>query len=214
MELESHLGNLKFNAKEQRERFKWMVIPKSCFLIGDNAPSTHADISSLNKYCHYNDQLLHVKAQPDTTKSNPLVFISVFGLSCVSYIREALRFSLWNINKLYTRSVVQPKMTRWFTGGLSTVCLISKSYCERWPFCTSEKPQSFSCMLVMFEPRCDLGSRLNKNGNLFLQIKYKKYYIFLHNSTKVVQHVKVLKRKNVDNIQMNIQQAVKLKIIF
>lgn len=55
MELESHLGNLKFNAKEQRERFKWMVIPKSCFLIGDNAPSTHADISSLNKYCHYND---------------------------------------------------------------------------------------------------------------------------------------------------------------
>ena len=194
MELESYLGNLKFNAKEQRERSKWMETPKSCFLTGDNAASMHAHISSLelNKYCHYNDSLLHVKAQPDTTKSNPLVFISVFGCSCVSYIREALRLSLWNINKLYTRSVVQPKVTRWLTGRLSTICLISKSYCERWPFCTSEKPLSVSCMLLMFEPRCDLGSRLNKNGKLYLQIKYKKYYIFLHNSTKVVQHVKVL----------------------
>ena len=183
-----------------------MVTPKSCFLTGDNAASTHAHISSLelNKYYHYNDQLLHVKAQPNTTKSNPLVFISVFGLSCVLYIREALRLSLWNTNKLYTRSVVQPKVTRWLTGGLSTICLISESYCERQPFCTSQKPLSVLCMLLMFEPRCDLGSRLNKQAKLYLQIKYKKNYVFLHNSTKVVQHVKVLKRKNVDNIQMNI----------
>ena len=74
---------------------------------------------NMNKYCHYNDWLLHVKAQPDTTKSNPLVIISVFGLSCVSYVRGALRLSLWNINKFYTRSVVQPKANWWFTEGLS-----------------------------------------------------------------------------------------------
>ena len=83
--------------------------------------STHADISFLKheQSLSYNDLLLHFETQSDTTKLDFLVFISLFSISCVSYVRGALRLSLWNINKLYTSSVVQPKATWWFTGGLS-----------------------------------------------------------------------------------------------
>ena len=112
---------MKFNANVQRQRFTWMVIPKSCFLTGDDMlPHMQTLVFwNMNKACHYNDLLLYFKSQSDTTKLDSLVFISLFGISCVSYIRGALRLSLWNINKLYTRSVVQPKATWWFTGGPS-----------------------------------------------------------------------------------------------
>ena len=112
---------MKFNANVQRQRFTWMVIPKSCFLTGDDMlPHMQTLVFwNMNKACHYNDLLLHFETQSDTTKLDSLVFISLFSISCVSYVRGALRLSLWNINKLYTRSVVQPKATWWFTGGPS-----------------------------------------------------------------------------------------------
>ena len=92
------------------------MIPKSCFLTGDDMlPHLQTFVFwNMNKSYHCNG-LWYFKAQPDITKFYSLVFISVFRLSYILCTREALRLSSRKKNKWCTQTVLQPKVTWWFT---------------------------------------------------------------------------------------------------
>ena len=100
-----------------------------------------------------------------STRYNKLLLLSIyFCIWAFQYImhREALRLSSRKKNKWCTPIHQQWYNLRWLDGSLEkllSVALISKSYCESCPFYTSKKPLSVSCMLLIFEPQCDLGSR-------------------------------------------------------
>lgn len=139
--------------QQYRERFKWMVIPKSCFLTGDDMlPRLHTFVLwNMRKSCHYN-YLWYFKAQPDITNSYSLVFISVFELSNILCTREALRLSSRKKNKWCTPIHQQWYNLRWLDGSLEKLPSVawSQSHIVRGGLCILMSNHWLSCGCCLF----------------------------------------------------------------